>query len=242
MGTPALTKLRQATDRRDFTWFAALFALLAFAGFARTYYLKPLFHAPRLPALIHFHGVVMTGWVVLFLVQTRLVAARKVGLHRRIGLIGVWLTPLMLLVGVDASLIMARRDYRLGHGSTYPLSFLALQLVGLLVPFAIFIILAVTLRQRPAWHSRFMVLATLRLLPPATTRIPLAFIQKGGIPILVGIDVFAVLVCLVVDTARNRKVSPVFLWGGFLLVGADLGSIALSMTTGWIELAKRLIS
>jgi hypothetical protein len=38
----------------------------------------------------------------------------------------------MVLVAIDASIMMARRDYQLSHRSDGPLSFLALQLVGLL--------------------------------------------------------------------------------------------------------------
>lgn len=242
MSTSTLSKPRRATDRRAFTWFVVAFAFIAFAGFARSYYLKPVFPGPALPFLIHLHGLVMTAWIALLFVQVRLVASRRVDLHRRLGSIGVWLTPLMILVAIDASIIMARRDYRLAHGSTGPLSFLALQLIGLLVPFAIFIFLAVVFRRQPGLHGRLMVLATLRLLPPATTRLPLRFIQNGGIPMLVGIDAIAVLACLAIDTARNRRVSPVFLWGGLLLVGADLGSIAFSTTASWLRFASWLVS
>lgn len=242
MNTPTVVKSRRATDRRAFTWFVIAFALFVFAGFARTYYLKPIFHGPVLPFLIHVHGLIMTAWIALLFLQIRLVAYRRVDLHRRLGFIGVWLTPLLILVAIEASIIMARREYRVAHGSTGPLSFLALQLVGLLVPFVIFIALAVVFRRQPDLHGRLMILATLRLLPPATTRIPVGFIQNGGIPVLVGIDILSVLACLVIDTVRNRRVSPVFLWGGLLLIGADLGSIALSMTTGWMEFAKWLVN
>jgi hypothetical protein len=48
-------------------------------GFARTYYLKGLFGTPALPGLlVHLHGIVMTSWVVLFVTQVWLVAARAV--------------------------------------------------------------------------------------------------------------------------------------------------------------------
>lgn len=242
MSAPAPAKPRQASDRRFFTWFAVSFALVAFVGFARTYYLKPLFGGPPLPALIRLHGLIMTAWVVLFAVQVRFVASRRVDLHRRLGTIGAWTTPILVLVAIDAAIMMARRDYGLANGSTGPLSFLALQLVGLLVPFTIFIVLAITLRRRPDFHSRLMVLATLRLLPPATTRLPIAFVHNGGIPVVVGVDVFCVLACCVIDSIRNWRVHPVFLWGGLLLIGADLGSIVLAMTSSWIGFAKWLVS
>jgi hypothetical protein len=64
------------------------------------------------------------------------------------------------------------------------------------------------LRRRPDFHSRLMVLATLRLLPPATTRIPLTFIQNGGIPVLVGDRRILRPGLFVIDTVRNRRVHP----------------------------------
>jgi hypothetical protein len=49
--------------RRFATWVGVLFALIVFAGFARTYYLKGVFDGPALTALTHVHGVIMTsGW------------------------------------------------------------------------------------------------------------------------------------------------------------------------------------
>jgi hypothetical protein len=41
--------------RRFATWISALFALIVFAGFARTYYLKAVFDGPVLTSLRHVH-------------------------------------------------------------------------------------------------------------------------------------------------------------------------------------------
>jgi len=70
-----------------FTWAAIVAMLLVFAGFARSYYLKTFFATPVLPTLLHLHGAILTLWFVLFFVQVRLVAVRRVDLHR---LLYVW--------------------------------------------------------------------------------------------------------------------------------------------------------
>src|SRR5687767_3050526 len=78
-------------DRRFFTGMAVAAMLTVFAGFAPSYYLKVLTGRPGisgqavLSPLLHVHGFVFTSWIVLFLVQARLVAARRIGLHRRLG-------------------------------------------------------------------------------------------------------------------------------------------------------------
>ena len=61
---------------------AAAFAVTVFAGFARTYYLRPFFESKPLVSILHLHGLVFTSWVVLFVVQTALVAKRRTGVHR----------------------------------------------------------------------------------------------------------------------------------------------------------------
>ena len=60
-------------------------AVVVFAGFAPTYFLKPAFGGPPLPPLLHVHGLIFTSWMVLFIVQARLIAGRRTPLHRRLG-------------------------------------------------------------------------------------------------------------------------------------------------------------
>ena len=65
---------RRTVGRWFYTWVALGTALIVFAGFARSYYLKGVFGTPALPLLLHIHGLVMTAWFVLCFVQARLVA------------------------------------------------------------------------------------------------------------------------------------------------------------------------
>src|SRR5450432_280856 len=88
------------TDRRRFYFYALVCAaLIVFAGFARTYFMKTIFGTPPLYPLLHVHGIVMTSWILLFGAQTWLVEARRTDLHRRLGIIGVLLASVILVVG-----------------------------------------------------------------------------------------------------------------------------------------------
>ncbi len=68
----------RVNDRRLYILAAILTPLIVLAGFARTYYLKPFFDTPDIAGrIVHLHGIVMTAWVVLFIVQVSLVATRR---------------------------------------------------------------------------------------------------------------------------------------------------------------------
>lgn len=63
-------------DRRFFTGMAVASALTVFVGFAPTYYLRGSFGGHPLTTLVHIHGALATSWILLFLTQASLVAAR----------------------------------------------------------------------------------------------------------------------------------------------------------------------
>jgi hypothetical protein len=45
-------------ERVFYTGMAVVFVITVFAGFARTYYLRPYFGTPSLTPLLHLHGIV----------------------------------------------------------------------------------------------------------------------------------------------------------------------------------------
>lgn len=98
-----------------YTWVAVAAALIVFAGFARTYYLKGLFGTRSLPLLLHIHGSVMTLWFVLFLLQVRLVAAHRTDLHRRLGILGAFWALLVVVVGTTTIIARDRLHFRPGQ-------------------------------------------------------------------------------------------------------------------------------
>ena len=96
-------------DRYLYAAVAALFVLLVFAGFARTYYLSLLLNGPPLPSMmVHLHGIVMTAWVLLFVAQVTLISQRQVRVHQRLGYTGIGLAALIVVIGVRTALEAAR--------------------------------------------------------------------------------------------------------------------------------------
>jgi hypothetical protein len=64
-------------ERLFYIGMAVAILVTVFAGFSRSYFLKAQFGTPSLSLLLHVHGLVFTSWILLFLAQTTLVAARR---------------------------------------------------------------------------------------------------------------------------------------------------------------------
>jgi hypothetical protein len=225
-------------DRRLYIWAAVFIPVIVLAGFARTYYLKGFFGASALPGLlVHLHGIVMTSWVVLFITQVSLVATRRVRLHQRLGVFGAILAVLVFLVGILTAIAAAARGASPGPPA---LQFLVVPLGDMLV-FGILVGAALYFRRRLDVHKRLMLLAAVNLLAPAIARIPLHFIETGGALAFFGLTDLCLLVCVVFDTVRHRRLHPVFLWGMLLIVASQPLRLMLAGTDAWLRFATWLV-
>jgi hypothetical protein len=148
---------------------AGIFAVIAFAGFTRSYLLPVAMNRFDGPALVHLHGILLFGWMVLLVWQSGLVRRRRIEAHRAWGMAGISLatgvvfTAIALVVrGLDAAQAAGTFD-RLRLPAIAPLSQIAL--------FAVFVAAAIASVRRPDTHRRLMLLATANLLPPAIARL-----------------------------------------------------------------------
>jgi hypothetical protein len=132
------------------------------------------------------------------------------------------------------------REGRIPPGAPVPV-IVALSYVNLLV-FGILVAAAIFLRARSEFHKRLMLLATISLLSAAINRIPLDFIGLGGLLAVFGpLDLFMV-VCIVYDTSRHRRLHPAFGWGALLSLVWPLLGILLGGTSTWGRFTTWLIS
>jgi hypothetical protein len=228
----------RGANRAIYTWAALAAVLIVFAGFARTYYLKGLFGSPALPGLLHLHGLVMTSWFVLFVVQVRLVAVQRVDLHRRLGWFGAFLAVLILAVGTLTAITAGR----LGHSpGPPPLVFMTIPL-GDMVVFSLLMGLGLGYRQQPAIHKRIMLLASMSLLTAAIARIPLDFIHNAGLPLYFGLLDLCLLTCVAVDTVKHRRLHPALGWGFLFIFVSQVIRFLVAGTPQWLRFAAWLTS
>ena len=109
------TPARRGSSRPERIFYVAMsFAAIAimFAGFAKTYFLRSHFHPEPLSLTVKLHGAAFTAWVLLLLVQTTLVSARRVDIHRKLGWLGAGLAAFMIVIALRAAVIAVSSDRR----------------------------------------------------------------------------------------------------------------------------------
>jgi hypothetical protein len=230
-------------DRLFYGSAAVAMALMAIVGFGPTFYLRLFSGGPMatfgagrpFTPLVYLHGALFTAWVALFILQTALISARRVALHRRIGVVGALLAAAMIAVATMTALAAVRR------GSTPPgippLAFLAIPVFDM-VMFATFITAALALRRHKEAHKRLMLLAYMSILAAPAARLPGVF-PLGPLAFYAIAFVF-LAAGIVYDLASRRRIHPAYVWGGALLVASVPFRLAISGTATWTAIAQAL--
>ncbi len=229
-------------DRVFYSGLAIVMALTVLGGFARTYYGPLLIGGPRTTLsggpwtfVVHAHALFFTSWVLLFVAQTALVAARRVAVHRRLGIAGAILAGGMVMAGLRTAIAAAARGS--APPGSDPLAFLVVPLFDLLL-FSGFIIAALVMRRRKDAHKRLMLLAYVSIIAAATARLP--GVLSLGPPAFFGLALLFVIAGVVYDYASRGRVHPVYWWGGgAILVSVPL-RLAISTTAMWRSFAEFL--
>jgi hypothetical protein len=228
-------------ERRFYGGMAAMIFLVAVIGFARTYFLRPLLPVPTPPPpgltnLVHLHAFLFTAWVVLLFVQTRLVAAGRVGLHRRLGVLGAGTAVLMVILGVLVALHAVARG--VAPFGMDPHRFLLVPLVAIGL-FAVFVFAGIRARRRdPQAHKRYMLLGTIALLPPAVAR--WALLLGLGPPVVLAVATLFVVPLFVWDWKALGRIHPATLWGGLLIAVSGPLRLLVSRTDEWLAVSHWL--
>jgi len=236
MSIPAQAN-RRSPDRGIYVLAAIAICALVVTGFWPSYFSK-LFTARSEPLtiLVHVHGALMTAWIALFIVQVSLVAAGRVDLHRRLGVVGFALLALILIVAVPTTLIATKLGGHHMPGPALP----GLALVG--AAFAEFVTLGslgLFYRRRSDIHKRLMVLASFAAADAGVSRLPFDFLDSiVKVHLATDLVLFAVIV---IDTVRHRRLHPAFLWGSVFLVALQTLSAWMSGTEWWLHIAQGIM-
>jgi hypothetical protein len=237
----------RAIGRHDRTFYGGIAiaaAVMTIVGFGPTYYLRFFDGGPHatisggpITTAVHVHGALFTAWILLFITQTALISARRVAVHRRLGIAGVVLAAAMVAAGVNAGIAMGARGA--APPGIDPLSFMAIPL-GDMVMFAGFVAAAVTLRRDKESHKRLMLLAYASILAAPAARLP------GVLPLgplaFYGIGFIVAFAGVIYDYMSRGRVHRVYLWGGGLLLLSVPLRLALSGTDAWKAFARALIA
>lgn len=213
-----------------FSGMSVLIALVVFTGFARTYYLAGIFHAKPLPApIVHVHGAVFTCWIALLVAQTSLVGTGHTSIHRRLGLLGLGLAPLMVVLGVLVANEMLHRTSAIpGFDSAGIFAVALSEVAGFAVP----VFFAFRFRRRPAVHKRLILIGTIAITTAGFGRWPIHFLLHRPLPAMLAAFTLLVLV-IAFDLLSTRRLHRATVLGSAWVVCIELSGFAVGHTAAW---------
>lgn len=167
----------RTSERKFYTRMALLLVALVLLGFGPSFYLRGVVPSyprpnPTLPPSVLLHGALFSLWMLLFVVQTQLVATRRTHIHMKLGiaslLLGLAILPVMYLAAVWQ---VARANQ---PPFTDPLTWTVVPL-SVIPPFAYLLWSGWKHRREPQWHKRLMLSAAIIIvMGPAIARLPIA--------------------------------------------------------------------
>lgn len=216
-----------------FIAFTLIFAAIVLTAFSRTFFIPVSRGTFSKSLIVHIHGAFFFTWTALLVSQTLLAATKRLRAHRKVGSIAGWLVLPMLVLGTIVAARDTVHDFRAGGGEAV-LSFF----YGELADLAMFGLLAggaMLLRNKPEYHKRWMILASLGLVGAAIGRIPEIsafgqYIFLGAIGSVAGYDI-----------ASRRTVHPATVIGAAVLLLLGLSEERIGNTRVWLNAGHHLL-
>lgn len=235
---------RCAPDRDFFLFCVAAIWLGIGMGFVPQILHRIETLAPPYPLIVHFHAFAFVGWLVLLTVQLLLIRARRVDIHRQLGVAGAALACVMLALGPATAVTM--HGLHFGTPRSDP-AFLSVQLTDMLA-FAGLVAGAIALRRHAAAHKRLILLATMYISDAGFARW-----LGGGLESLLGHGYWAMLVVLYAgsdtliaglgayDLVTRRRLHPAYLAGVGWALANQFVAVGLYLSAAWKPIAFGLI-
>lgn len=253
-GTPRA----HAVDRWIYVFTAALFVVIALAGFVPSSLDKiaavQAGTRPPFPLVMHAHAVLMGTFLLLLLAQTLLVATGRCALHRTLGLSAMVVAPALVIVGFMLATSRYDETWAITGGATSFIgaeippglrraeNILLLQIrVGVLFP--VLLTIGLLARGRDAGlHKRLMILATSTAMGAGITRIPWLPTTIPHDPISLDLWTLVALAPMILwDLVRNRRLHRAYWIWLALFVPGVIATQMLWDTPWWHAAARQLM-
>lgn len=229
------------TKKGRFSFFlimglVGLFAVLV--GFAKTFILPVTAGNFKAPFTIYLHGALAFGWVVLFVAQALLIHNKKYGIHKALGIVGLFIAFGVSLTTFPAGLYQVQRELKEGLGDTAISG-----IVGVLtstIMFLCLVIAGIVNRNNSEWHKRLMLLATIVVLWPAWFRFRHYFpsVPRPDIWFAVVLADSLIVASWITDKIANNKVHPALTYVGSFIILEHAFEIVMFDSTSWRSFAR----
>jgi hypothetical protein len=235
------------SDRVFYSTTAALNLVIMLVGFAAFYTSGRGEHgrviAPEIMMVVIVHGMAITAWYILSLVQALLITVKNRKLHMKLGWSAVGLVPIVAVSGVLVAVRSAQRAPNFNFFGMGYHDFLLVMLMEITV-FTVLVTAGILTRKRPEVHRAMMLVASWGLLIGATTRIPWLIAPFGGdgsrVAFFGPVYVLGALLILV-RSVMIRKFDRWLATGYAFMVVADLAAEQCSRTELWHQVAAGLL-
>jgi hypothetical protein len=243
-------------NRKSSDLFFPIMSLLLLAivlkGFGPSFFFRDRtsteggFGSDGIPLYLIIHGLVMSTWMLLLVVQTGLVQTKNVKAHMMLGWAGLIVALLVIPTGILAMNGFGPRLLALGVPPLVLREGLSLLFwidVFSLILFPSLIGAAIYYRKKTAWHKRLMLYAGFTVLTPALGRLTAQVAQTdsfGGInwPLSWGVLLCIMLSVPLYDFVSTRNIQRVTIIS-FVAVAAGM---LLSVLIAGTEIGKDLAS
>lgn len=221
-------------ERQFFFAMACGLAVVVFAGFSLALGMGVTSFA--VPLDFHLHALAFFGWVVLFALQSGLIARGNIALHQRLGMVSILLLPIMVVTGLRLIIVSFRM------GMIPPFYDLREFLFGVIAQLAGFLILAIAglaMRKQSDWHRRLLLCA-------------MALLAKAGWDRLLPVPLFGPLAWwsgalatylipfagMAFDKWNRGGIHRAWIWGVTIMAVAHISAFAIART----EIADEAVS
>jgi hypothetical protein len=212
-----------------------LLAAMVVTGFWRTYFGTLLSGGIARPLVMHVHGAVFTGWMLLLCLQVALAASGRVREHRRVGTFGIWYGALVWIMGTIATFAapvihVQKSEWTMDQAA----AFLILP-IGDMILWAGFFGAAVAHRTTPEIHKRLIIAATTALAFAAVGRLNTSL---AVFFVLWMLPMAALAIFDVRSTGKIHKVTAICI----VVMSIAFLRVLLMETGPWLAVGRRLMA
>lgn len=249
--TSASQTAAQAPGSYFYVWSALACVVVAFLGFAPTYFAPLAQGSFRAHPIVHIHGIVFLSWTLFFTYQAWLVANGRTIRHRDVGLIGISFATAMTFLGLMVAVDAVARNGALGFLNEAK-AFMVVPVAGI-VTFAVLFAFAIANVKNKEVHKRLMLVATASILDAAVARWFLTFLAPplapGASPVPTvnlalppALLVDLIIVAGIIRDWRTRgRPHPAYLIAGAGVLVQQLLRAPISTTAVWDRIAVWLL-
>lgn len=235
--SPERSRRLRTRDRPFYLIITLVLIGLVIKGFWPSYYSNMLTGpvAPR-PWVMHLHGAIFSGWMLLLLLQVVLVAVGRIAAHRRVGTLGIGYGLIVLGLGVVVSFTAPLAHIQAGEWTLNRGAGFMIYPLGDMILFGGFFGAAIAYRRNLEAHKRLMLAATVALAFAAVARMEFpspAFLYLVWVsPLLAGVGY---------DLYSRRRVHPVYV---ISLVAMTIAfpRIWLEESEAWLKIGRALLT